>query len=100
MGTWYAEHISEFVADGKFSDAKQFVDEQLADDTVTGRLHTMLELIQGDLPSLERIYAADEAMRKGRITVARDLLISITTSNVSDRVRREAEQRLQRLSAR
>jgi hypothetical protein len=52
------------------------------------------------LPHLERIYAADEALRKGRVSVARDLLVSITTSNVSDRVRHEAERRLEILSRR
>jgi len=100
MGTWYAEHISEFAADGKFSEARQFVDEQLADATVTGRLRSMLENIQGDLPQLERISAADEALRKGRVAEARNLLSTVTTSNASDRVRREAERRLQRLPER
>ncbi len=100
IGRWYAEHVAQFAGDGKFPEAKQFVDEQLADETVTGRLHSVLELIQGDLPHLERIYAADEAIRKGRVAEGRSALTAITTSDVSDRVRREAERRLQRLSER
>jgi hypothetical protein len=100
MGNWYAEHISEFAADGKFSEARQFVDEQLSDATVTGRLRSMLENVQGDLPQLERISAADEALRKGRLAEARNLLSTVTTSNASDRVRREAERQLQRLPER
>jgi tetratricopeptide (TPR) repeat protein len=100
VGTWYVEHFARLAADGEFSEARQFVEEQLADATITGRLHSMLEGIQQDLPHLERMYAADEALRKGRVSVARDLLVSITTSNVSDRVRHEAERRLEILSRR
>jgi hypothetical protein len=100
VGTWYVEHVAQFAADGKFSDARQFVDEQLADATVTPHLHSTLEKIQGDLPHVERMYAADQAVRKGRLAEARDLLTTVTTSNASDRVRREAERRLQRLPGR
>jgi len=100
LGAWYAEHFTRLAADGEFSEARKLVEEQLADATITGRLHSMLEGIQQDLPHLERIYAADEALRKGRVSVARDLLVSITTSNASDRIRHEAERRLELLPRR
>jgi hypothetical protein len=60
----------------------------------------MLESFQQDLPYLERMNAAQEAMRKGRASVARDLLATIVTSNANDRIRHEAERWLESLSRR
>jgi hypothetical protein len=43
--------------------------------------------------------AAENALRRGRIADARDLLRAVVTSDASERMRRDAERLLERLSA-
>ena len=76
------------------------VTEYLADDTIKGPLRSMLESVQEDLPDLERLHAAAEAVRAGKEDEAAAILTALVNDpSTGERARREAERMLKRASA-
>lgn len=98
---WVAEEFQEGMRTGDFAAARVLLDEQLTDDGVAGGLRTTLQRMRDDLPHVERIKAAEEALLDGNVAEARATLTAIVDdSAVSENVRGVARRLLQRIDER
>jgi tetratricopeptide (TPR) repeat protein len=87
----------EALGPDRSSDALAFLDAQLANDAITGRPRTTLERIRADILGIDRLHTAIEARQAGRTAEANAILAEIASdTNVSERLRREAERMAER----
>jgi len=87
--------LAKLTQDGKFAESRALLTEYLADDTIKGPLRTMLESVEEDLPDLERLHAATEAVRAGKQDEAAAILTALVNDpTTGERARREAERML------
>lgn len=61
QGQWYSEQLSTLMQEGRFSEYRTFVDDQLAAATTSRRMRTYLENARDRLPEVERLHAASQA---------------------------------------
>src|SRR6185503_14749306 len=95
IGEWFLAELAKLTQDGKFAESRALITEYLADDTIKGPLRSMLESVQEDLPDLERLHAAVEAVRAGKEDEAAAILTALVNDpSTGDRARREAERML------
>jgi hypothetical protein len=75
------------------TDALAFLDAQLANDAIAGRLRSTLERVRADTLGFERLRTAVQARRLGRIVQADSILSELASDpNVSEGLRREAQR--------
>jgi hypothetical protein len=99
VGEWVEAELGTLLQDARFADARAFIDERLADAGGSGRLRTYLEGVANDLPALERLHAALAASAAGRRAEAVETLRAVVgDSGTSERIRRRAEQLLERIA--
>ena len=97
IAEWFLGELAKLTQDGKFAETRALVTEYLADDTIKGPLRAMLESVQDDLPDLERLHAASEAGRAGKVEEAAAILTALVNDpSTGERARREAERMLKR----
>jgi hypothetical protein len=93
---WAQAEIGDLIRDGEFDHAEAFLTERLADETVTGRIRTLLGDMQKELPDLERFHLAMEAGGAGRDAEAIAMLKALVDDpSTGERTRRSAERLLQ-----
>jgi hypothetical protein len=92
QGQWYSEQLSTFMQEGRFEEYRQFVDEQLADETSSRRIRTYLENARDNLPEIERLYAASGAANRAESVAMLNAIID--DPNVSEPTKRIARRML------
>ena len=101
LGEWVVEQLNTLVGGARFDEARALLGEQLADTTIPAPLRTMMEATQRDLPDMERLHGALQAVQQGR----RDEGVAVLTGlaenpHTADRTRRMADRLLRDIGAR